>query len=222
MMVIAAHPDDELLGCGGSLAKWKKQGHDIKIIIAGEGHSSRDNVKNLKKKIIELKKQSVTASKILGINKIINLGLPDNNFNKIDFLKFIKLIEKNIFNYKPEIILTHHYGDLNKDHRLLYEAVITACRPKPNFFVKKIMTFETLSSTDWQINTNENIFKPNYYEDITDFLKLKIKSLETYKSEIEKWPHTRSLQNIENLAKLRGSSVGLKAAEAFEIIRQIN
>ena len=140
------------------------------------------------------------------------------NYNLLDV---IKPIEKIINSFKPDIIYTHHFGDLNKDHEIVNRAVMTATRPKPNSFVKKIYSFEVLSSTNWSINKPASVFMPNYFLNISKFLKKKISLLSLYKSEIEKWPHTRSLKSVESLAKYRGSSVGVEAAEAFCLLREI-
>ena len=149
------------------------------------------------------------------------LDFADNRLDNYNLLDVIKPIEKIINSFKPDIIYTHHFGDLNKDHEIVNRAVMTATRPKPNSFVKKIYSFEVLSSTNWSINKPASVFMPNYFLNISKFLKKKISLLSLYKSEIEKWPHTRSLKSVESLAKYRGSSVGVEAAEAFCLLREV-
>ena len=149
------------------------------------------------------------------------LDFADNGLDNYNLLDVIKPIEKIINSFKPDIIYTHHFGDLNKDHEIVNRAVMTATRPKPNSFVKKIYSFEVLSSTNWSINKPASVFMPNYFLNISKFLKKKISLLSLYKSEIEKWPHTRSLKSVESLAKYRGSSVGVEAAEAFCLLREV-
>ena len=136
------------------------------------------------------------------------LELPDNRLDSIDRLDLIKLIEAKVTKYEPEIVYTHHSGDVNVDHRRLYEATITACRPFPGSKVKRILTYEVLSSTDWQPKGAFDYFQPNVFVDISDQFQKKIQALNIYSSEMRPWPHSRSIKAIEHLAKLRGKSSG--------------
>ena len=223
ILVVAAHPDDEILGCGATLLKSAAKGHKIKTIIVSEGVSSRfdkDSItqtKQLKKRIESSKK----AQSFIKGSEIIYLNLPDQKLDTISLLSIIKKIEVEIKKFNPEIIYTHHHGDLNLDHRIVNNATITACRPTPNCNIKKIFTFEIPSSTDWQAQGNAMHFEPNYFNDISKFLSQKIKILNKYKFEMRKWPHSRSFENIKYLAKTRGASVGCEAAEAFVLVRTI-
>ena len=224
VLVIAAHPDDELLGCGGTIALHSLVGDDVSIIIAAEGATSRGDINQ--ENIFEnetnyLKECSQNAAALLGVKNVKMLELPDNRMDSLDRLDLIKLIEFNLNRIKPTVVYTHHSGDLNVDHRRLHEAVVTACRPKPNFFVKRILTFETLSSTEWQSNGNGAFFQPNWYVDISSVLEKKINALSFYESEICDWPHPRSKEAIAILAKYRGSQVGKNAAEGFFLLRNI-
>ena len=136
-------------------------------------------------------------------------------------LRVVQAIEKKVFDIRPNIIYTHHFGDLNIDHQLTHAAVMTACRPQPNFSVKEIYSFEVLSSTEWQSLGIEKAFIPNYYVDITNTIKLKFLALNSYHEELRDYPHSRSLEAVEALAKYRGASVGVPAAEAFKVERII-
>ena len=223
--VIAAHPDDELLGCGGAILHHIDKGHKIKITIVAEGLTSRDKMRNKIKRLRDLnnlKKITNRIFKKIGINKIEYLDMADNRLDSYNLLDIIKPIEESINSFKPNIIYTHHSGDLNIDHQIVNKAVMTAVRPKPKNFVNRIYSFEILSSTNWSINNTSSEFQPNRFLNIKKFLKKKIKLLSYYKSEIEKWPHTRSLKSVEALAHYRGSSVGLEAAEAFCLLREID
>ena len=224
VLVIAAHPDDELLGCGGTIALHSLAGDDVFIIIAAEGATSRGDINQ--EKIFEnetnyLKECSQKAAALLGVKNLKMLELPDNRMDSLDRLDLIKLIEFNLNRIKPTVVYTHHSGDLNVDHRRLHEAVVTACRPKPNFFVKRILTFETLSSTEWQSHGNGAFFQPNWYVDISSVLEKKINALSFYDSEICDWPHPRSKEAIKCLANYRGSQIGKNAAEGFFLLRNI-
>ena len=159
--------------------------------------------------------------KILGVKHFSFNDFPDNEFDKISLLKITKRIEVEIKKYNPDTILTHHNSDLNIDHQITSKAVMTACRPKVKNNVKLILFFEILSSTEWNINTKKLFFNPNWYEDITKYLKIKIKAIKCYKKELRKSPHPRSLNTIKALSIFRGSSSGVKNAEAFQLGRKI-
>ena len=224
-LIIAAHPDDEVLGCGGSIAKWSRSGAEVHILIMAEGATSRDKSRNrLKRKneILSLAQSADKACEILGAKSIKLLNFPDNRMDSVDLLDVIKDIESHIRKIKPEVIVTHHSGDLNIDHQVIHKAVITASRPQPGHFVKRILSFEVPSSTEWNTHSSSVPFVPNYFEDITDTLKLKIQALEAYESEMREWPHSRSIKATKHLAKWRGASVGFKSAEAFILLRQLN
>lgn len=223
ILVISAHPDDEVLGCGGTIIKHAKK-NNVFSIIAGEGITSRNKkgVKNIKSRLNILRKQALKAAKIMGVKKTFFLSFPDNKLDTLPLLEVIQKIENIIVKIKPEIIYTHHHGDLNIDHQIINRAVLTATRPINKFNVQSIRTFEVLSSTEWNFqDSKENIFKPNLFIDISKEIEKKIKSFLCYKSEIMTFPHPRSKDAIKCLAKLRGSTAGLKAAEAFCIIKSV-
>ena len=217
LLVFAAHPDDEVLGCGGTIKKLSKK-YNVIVVFFTTGITSR-NSNNEKKKINQLKKDCGLCNKILGTKKIIYLELKDNQLDSYPRLFIIKKIENILKIYKPEIVFTHYFSDLNIDHQIVSNSTITACRPvERNKFLKKILFFETLSSTEWSI---ERSFQPNYYYEIDNFLSYKLKAMKKYKSEIQKSPLPRSISTIESLAKLRGSEINRKFAEAFFLYREI-
>jgi len=222
ILVIAAHPDDEVLGCGGTIAKYAKDS-DVYIAILGEGVSSRYDQKDEKEKkeLIALQKQCQKAAKFLGAKDNFFFNFPDNQFDTVPFLKIVKKIEKIIKRVRPQKIYTHHSGDLNIDHRITFRAVLTAARPIKNCPVKEIYSFETLSSTEWAFQKMGGFFSPNVFEDISKSWKKKVKAMQMYKSEIRKFPHPRSGEAIIALAKKWGSVAGVKYAEAFELIRSL-
>jgi len=224
ILVIAAHPDDEVLGCGGSIAKWSRAGYKVYVLIMAEGVTSRDKtrIRDIRKnKLFQLKESAQKAGNILGVKSVTFLDFPDNRMDSSDLLDVIKEIESAVYKLKPEIVVSHHSGDLNIDHRIVHESVMTACRPQPGHPVKRILSFEVASATEWQSPVHSTPFLPNWFEDISGTLDVKIKALKAYHSEMRKWPHARSVKAVEYLAKWRGASVGSSAAEAFVLLREL-
>ena len=231
ILVITAHPDDEVLGMGGTILKHAKNRDKVTVAYMTTGITSRrssnyqsipsyqTNKKQksiMKNQIDELRKDAEKSCKLLKVKKTIFFDFPDNELDTVPLLKIIKSIENIIKEIKPDRVYTSHYGDLNIDHRIVFEATLTACRPA-KFPVKEIMCFEILSSTDWAFSYE---FKPNYFIDIKNELDHKIRAMQIYKNEIKKFPHPRSAENIKNSAHKWGTVSGLKAAEAFQLIRK--
>lgn len=225
VLVVAAHPDDEILGCGGTIAKHVKNGDIVNVVILVEGVTSRDKNRDISNRNEELSRLGDIAKKANGFLGVDSLNLhdfPDNRLDSLDRLDLIKKVEEFIKKFNPQIVYTHHCGDVNIDHRRIHEAVVTACRPIPNHCVKRLLFFEVASSTEWQTSYFVSSFVPNYFVDISNFLDLKLKALEIYKCEMRDYPHARSIEALKYLAKWRGVSVGVKAAEAFILGREIN
>jgi LmbE family N-acetylglucosaminyl deacetylase len=223
-MVFAAHPDDEILGCGATMAKLAAQGHEIHIVILGEGATARSERRDTAKHrndLMHLSKAAQKAAKTVGAKSVVLHDFPDNRMDSVPLLDVIKVVETELARVKPDTVLTHFRGDLNVDHRVVHDAVITACRPMPDHFVKTVLFFEVPSNTEWRPLDNNLNFYPNWFEDIDEFLKIKLKALQAYDSEMRPWPHPRSYQAVETLAHWRGSNVGLNAAEAFQLARLI-
>jgi len=216
VLIVAAHPDDEILGIGGTALKHIKNGDEVSCLILGEGVTSRETREGT---VEELHKDSLNAAEIIGFNDVFFSNFPDNRFDSVDLLDIIKEVEKYLEKVKPDIIYTHNENDLNIDHRITFQAVLTACRPCNKNCPEKIYTFETLSSTEWQ--TSDKQFKPNTYIDIEEEIEKKIEALGAYKSEVREYPHSRSLEGVRILAQYRGLEAGLKYAEAFCLIRGI-
>jgi len=220
ILVIASHPDDEVLGCGGTLYNLKKKGAKISVLFLSDGESSRKHSK-INKLILQRKKQATEAARILGIKKLFFGNFPDNSMDTVPLLKIIQFIEKHIKKIKPDTIFTHFESDLNVDHQITSKAVVTACRPIKKQTVKSILFFEILSSSEWNISIKNKSFKPNYFVDVSKSIKFKLKALKRYKREMRTWPHPRSIEGVKLLSKTRGSSVGLPNAEAFILGRYV-
>lgn len=223
ILVIAAHPDDEIIGVAGTLKRHIDMGDEVRVIILGEGQTSRYNSrKEVPNEILEeLHKDSYIAAENIGYTQIYFANFPDNRFDDVALLDIVKFLEKIIEQYRPDIIYTHHCGDLNIDHQYSFRATVTATRPvKGKHIVKEIYSFETLSATEWNFDINSR-FRPNYYVCIDDTIKSKLQAMRCYKSELFEAPHPRSLDIIEINARKWGSVIGVEYAEAFEVVRCI-
>ncbi len=219
VLVVAAHPDDEILGCGGVIAHHTKNGDEVHVVIAAEGAMSRNN--GNREYVDQLRQCAQQAGNILGVKNTRFLGLPDNQLDGLLLLDLVKSIEEQVAEIGPETIYTHFAGDLNIDHRLVSNALFTACRPLPGNGIKEIYLFETPSSTEWQVPDGSSAFLPTRFVDIRSTLRNKLAALKAYDCEMRDWPHSRSYSAVENLAKWRGATVGLEAAEAFMVGRII-
>ena len=227
LMIVVAHPDDELLGLGASMNKLINEYNVIThVVILGEGLTSRSEERDINKwnKQLQIHKKNIkNAQSKIGYNSNSIYDFPDNRFDSISILDIIKVIEKEKIEFKPDIIFTHHGGDLNIDHQITFEAVITATRPMKEEKVKSIITFETPSGTEWRTSSNSRHFNPNLYISFNKKnLDAKIRGMESYEFEKRKFPHPRSPEALTILAQNRGISVGREYAEAFCLIRCIN
>jgi LmbE family N-acetylglucosaminyl deacetylase len=218
VLICAAHADDEAIGCSGTIAKHVENGDKVHVVFMTNGVDSRSNFSS--DSINNRHKISLKVADILGISSVQNLDFPDNMMDSIPLLHIVRVIENLIDKLKPEIIYTHHIGDLNIDHQVTHKAVMTACRPQPGFCVREIYVFEVLSSTEWQ-TPGYLPFTPNIFMDISNWVELKHKTLEAYNDEMHQPPHSRSIDNIIRLNALRGHSIGVDYAEAFILIRGI-
>src|SRR5579859_605568 len=219
ILVVAAHPDDELLGCAGTIARHAAAGDHVHILIAAEGATAR--AVGGQAEVQALQQAARKAATILGAEPPRFAGLPDNRMDSRPILDITQIIEAVVEEVKPAVVYTHHGGDLNRDHRILHEAVVTACRPLPGRTIKKLLTFETLSSTEWASESVGAAFRPRHFVDITETLEAKLLALDCYHAEMRAFPHPRSAEAVAALAALRGSQVGLLAAEAFDVVYEI-
>ena len=214
VLIICAHPDDETLGLGGTLSLYKKTDHSCKIIFFTDGQFGRDSTK---KGIQNRRNDAKNACKILGITDLEFFDYKDETLDSVPVVELSCKIENEIKKWKPEIIFTHFWGDVNQDHRKLFEATMIAVRPSPSSKIKQVICYEVPSSTDWGLCK----FVPNYFVDISSTINKKINAMKKYKNEIEKYPHPRSLESIKNRSAYWGSSIGKTFAESFFIVRKI-
>ena len=225
VLIVAAHPDDEVLGCGGTISRHADDGDQVQVLIVAEGATSRLQQRDRNHASDELSALAQAAQQagvILGAQGVELLDLPDNRLDSLDRLDLIKQIEERIAHHQPQVVYVHHAGDVNIDHRRLHEAVVTACRPTPGQPVRRLLSFEVASSTEWQPPGSAPAFQPNWFVDISSQWPRKREALEAYASEMRPWPHARSIEALEHLARWRGAQVGVEAAEAFCLLRQLS
>ncbi len=223
ILVVAAHPDDEVLGCGGTIARLVKEGNDVYVAILGEGITSRYEQREQADQslVATLRVKSQHVAECLGAKQLFTFDLPDNRFDTVPLLGVIKLIEDLIAHTQPEIIYTQHGGDLNIDHSIVFRATLTAARPVSGCSVKTIYAYEVPSSTEWAFGKVDPSFQPNVFMDIQGTLELKLKAMSLYEGELREFPHPRSSEALRAIACRWGSVSGCQAAEAFELIRDL-
>ena len=223
-LVIAAHPDDEVLGCGATIARLANEGWAVHVVIMAEGSTSRNSKRDPGGHVEELSKLSRCAEKaneVLGTQSLKLFSLPDNRLDGMELLDVVKIIEAEIEQHRPVMVLTHHAGDVNIDHAIIHNAVITACRPQPGHPVKTLLFFEVPSSTEWRPAASKMQFAPDYFYDVTGFIDKKLAALKAYAPELREFPHPRSIVAVEHLARWRGATIGCAAAEAYMLGRAI-
>ncbi len=222
ILIFAAHPDDEVLGCGGTIAKLADKGATIHVAFLADGVYSRSGEQTIQQEELQIRRAAAQkACNILGVKSLSFGDFPDNRMDTIALLDITKAVESLIAEHQPDTVLTHHSGDLNIDHRRMHNAVATACRPQQGHPVKTLLSFEVSSSTEWQLTGSAPPFTPNWFVDISTTLNRKMAALEAYAAELRDWPHPRSRQGVEHLAHWRGATVGVDAAEAFILGRQL-
>ena len=213
ILVVCAHPDDETLGLGGTIAAHTMNGDKVYVLILADGVSGRGNDKN----IIRRQNQAKRACRILGTEDPKFLNYHDQKLDTIPLIELSRQIENQILRRKPKTIYSHYWGDVNQDHKKAFEATLVAVRPKPSLSVKQFICFETPSSTEW----GNMGFSPNLFLDIEDTLKIKMKALQEYRDEIRTFPHPRSRTALISRAQYWGATIGVKHAEAFLIVREL-
>jgi N-acetylglucosamine malate deacetylase 1 len=220
-LIIAAHPDDEILGVGGTAARHVRNGGRVEVLIVAEGATSRTASRDTAASAGELdalRSAARLAAAELGTQPPRFLGLPDNRLDSLDLLDLVKAIDAVVHEVQPDVVYTHHAGDLNIDHGLVQRAVLTACRPLPSSTIRAIYGFETVSSTEWG---RGEAFVPSRYVAVRDEMPAKMAALRHYKDEMRPFPNARSLEAVEALARVRGAQAGVMAAEAFTVLLEV-
>lgn len=223
VLVVAAHPDDEVLGCGGTIARLADEGRSVHIAILGEGMTSRaDRREQADRAALErLHADARAAGAMVGARGVSLFSLPDNRFDTVPLLEVVKIVEGLIGEHRPQTVYTHGAHDLNVDHAVVHRAVLTATRPLAGGCVREVYAFEVASSTEWAFGRIEGAFAPNVFVDIADTLERKCAAMARYESEARPFPHPRSREALQAIARRWGSVAGVPAAEAFELVRAI-
>ena len=220
VLILSPHADDEILGCGGFISKYSNKGHTINVVILTNANKGAPE-KYSEKEIFKIREESRKANNLIGTKKLFFENLPALNLNQYPMYKISDTINKYIANIKPEIILLPSSNDINEDHKIIFKATKVATRMNKKNNLKKILSYEVLSETEW--NENEESFSPNYFVNLSKSdINQKIKSFLKYKSQVKKYPHPRSKEGILNLSRVRGSQVFMKYAEAFKVEKIID
>lgn len=217
ILVIAPHPDDEVLGCGGAIVKYASEGHDVYVAVVTKGCEPLFPESQVR----QVRNECMEADRLLGVKQTIFMDFPASMLESVSRYEFNGAFLKLIQDIKPDIVFIPHRGDMQIDHKMTVDAAMVALRPKYDHIVKKIYAYETLSETGWDIPNTVNEFIPTCYIDISDVLESKLEAINMFKSQISDFPNARSLETIKALAQYRGSMMNLKAAEAFMLIREI-
>ncbi len=223
VLIVAAHPDDEVLGCGGTIARLSEAGHAVYIAILGEGITSRyaDRAEARQEELYALHTNCRRAAELLGAADLFIHDLPDNRFDTVPLLEIVKCIETLVDRLQPEVVYTQHGGDLNIDHAATFRATLTATRTLAGCPVQRLYAYEVPSSTEVAFAQFAPAFQPNVFVDIEATLERKIQAMEVYESERRVYPHPRSSEALRAIARKWGSTAGFAAAEAFQLIREI-
>lgn len=223
ILVVAAHPDDELLGCGATLRRLADEGHDVFSAVLCSQVDARHN----RPDSARLAAMAHASAQMVGIRETMSFDFPNVRFNSVPHLEMVQAVESAIARFRPQWIFTTHGGDLNIDHRVCHETTMAAIalpqrlrRDLPVTMIERVYTFEIVSSTDWAPTTFD-AFRPNAFFNVEKTLETKIAALEAFEGALKPWPHPASSENLRNLARLRGATVGIEAAEAFTVIREV-
>ena len=221
ILAVVAHPDDELLGCGATLARLRNEGHHVfSVVLCGQADARTDRPP-------ELERYAAEAAAMAGIEETMAFQFPNIQFNTVPHIELVKAIESAIEKFRPEWIFTLHPGDLNIDHRVCHEATMAAVmlpqrltRDLPVTMIRKVFLCEVLSSTDWALPTHAP-FQPNAFFDVSSTFERKIAALEHFEGAMKPAPHSRSIENVRHLARVRGAQIGIELAEAFMVVRDV-
>lgn len=218
-LIIAPHPDDEILGCGGIMHKLAQSAEDdVYVLIMSRGTPklySEDKIENVRE-------EALAAHKTLGVKDTFFLNFHAPEMDAVPLADVSRSIAEVIQRLHIDVIFIPHRGDIHNDHTIVFKAALVAARPVGNYTVKEIYCYETLSETEWAPPFGDDVFIPNYFVNVTEQMPFKLEAMACFKSQLKEFPNPRSLETIEALAKFRGATVGFERAEAFMTMRRIN
>ncbi len=219
ILTIAAHPDDETLGAGGTIARLAARGHEVWVGILTDGVTARHH------HIDQQQECAIRAGDVLGVSRVEFCGLPDQRLDAVPLLEVITPIEKWVGELRPDVVLTHFNQDANQDHRVAFQATLVAARPVEGSSVERLLCYETASSTEWAPPFPGSVFAPNVFVDITSTLPQKLEAMRhyeaTFANEMRPYPHPRSYEALQATARRHGVAAGVGAAEPFMLVRQV-
>ena len=218
ILIVAPHPDDEVLGCGGTIAKYVDNGDDVYVAIVTKGCEPLFSAEQVE----SVRNECLKADRFLGVKETIFMDFPAAMIENVPRYKFNEAFIQLVQKIKPDVVYIPHRGDMQLDHKMVVDAAMVALRPKYQHVVKKIYAYETLSETGWDIPNVMNEFIPNVYNDISKFMDKKIEAMQMFKTQLSAYPAARSLKAVEALAMYRGAMVNMNAAEAFSLIRELD
>ena len=223
VLCIVAHPDDEVLGVGGTLARHANKGDDVHVCILADGVGSRHEEidEEAREQIERRRDRAREACDSLGVSSVSFYSFPDNEFDSVSLLEIVKTIEEEVEEHEPDVVYTHHYGDLNIDHELTCRATVTATRPLKDSDVDRVLAFETLSATEWSVPSSKNTFQPQHFVNVENQIDTKLEALRVYEDELRESPHPRTVETIRQNAEVWGAKSGVPAAEPFEVLREV-
>lgn len=225
VLVVVAHPDDEVLGCGGTMARLAQEGRSVHLLVLADGVGARHVDGHTDARVMDEQRRRraalTAASQVLGVQSVDTADFPDNRMDTVAVLDVARRVEQSIAAHRPTTVLTHHAGDVNQDHRRTHEAVVAACRPQPGHPVDTLLFFEVASSTEWQVPGAAPVFQPSWFVDTSSTITKQLEALSCYAEELRPWPHPRSAEALRARAAWRGATVGVEAAEAFMLGRRL-
>jgi LmbE family N-acetylglucosaminyl deacetylase len=217
IMVIAPHPDDEVLGCGGVMARHSARGDRVQVVVVSRGAPDIFPPEEVE----ETRSELASAHQLLGVEDVHFLDFPAPRLDTVPGHVLADRLSRLIGEMQPQTVYMPHGGDLHSDHKAVHWATLVATRPNNIARVERLLCYETLSETEWGGPSAENAFSPTVFVDISDFLSAKLQAMACYRTQLKEYPNSRSLRSIEALATFRGSTVGLSAAEAFVLVREV-